>query len=302
MKRQILPALLAATTLGLHATDSSVNLDPDTIFMSNGTSKKGLIIRNGVNEVVLQQKTGEITIPKAYISRIDDESSEVYFAELVKRGKLPPWRMIVMDLRSDDNIRSLRQIPATTIDNGYLRNIPYLSFRINERVEMNVYGNPQDPVALEFGIYERKLSEIDRFKKITRTYLAGLLNSSSEVAALYSLGDKGGLKTVGDLTFKVTPPDAPDAYGGWWIAIYEQNRLDAARVSDAEYRKRTLPFGEVNHGNGTLRNGNEAFFNNFLKQSMSDWYGKIPDLRGFYRNKMGDLKLLLSRKHPASQQ
>ena len=301
MKRQILSALLVATTVGLHASDSPVNLDPDTIFMTDGTSKKGLIIRNDVEEVVLQQRMGEVTIPKAYISRIDDESSGVYFAELVKRGKLPPWRMIVMDLRSDDNIHSLRQIPATTIDNGYLRNIPYLSFRVNERIEMNVYGNPQDPVALEFGVYERKLSEIDRFKKITRTYLAGLLNSRREVAALYSLGDQGGQKTVGDLTFKVTPPDAPDAYGGWWIAIYEQNRLDASRISDADYRKKTLPFSEVNKANGTLRQGNEAFFNKFLKQSMSDWNAKIPDLRGFYRNRMGDLKLLFTKKHPSSQ-
>lgn len=165
--------------------------------MNNGTSKKGLIIRNDANEVVLQQRSGEVTIPKAYISRIDDESTDVYFAELVKRGKLPPWRMIVADLRTDDNIRSLRQIPPTTIDNGYLRNIPYLSFRINERVEMNVYGNPQDPVALEFGVYERRVSEINRFKKITRTYLAGLLNSSREVAALYSLGDGEGKRRSG---------------------------------------------------------------------------------------------------------
>jgi hypothetical protein len=297
MKQQFLLAHLVATTLGIHAAYSEMNLDPDTIYMSNGTSKKGLIIRNGVDEIVLQQKSGEVTIPKSYISRIDDESSDVYFAELVKRGKLPPWRMIVMDLRSDDNIRYLRQIPATTIDNGYLRNIPYLSFRINDRIEMNVYGNPGDPVALEFGVYERNASKIDRFKKITRTYLAGLLNSSREVAALYSLGDKGGSRTVGDLTFKVTPPDAPDAYGGWWIAMYEQNRLDAARVSETEYRRKTLPFDEVNHANGTLRKGNEAFFNRFLKQAMFAGHAKFPDLVGFYRNKMGDLKLLLSKKH-----
>jgi hypothetical protein len=302
MKRQILPALLVATTLGLHAADSSVNLDPDTIFMTDGTSKKGLIIRNDVNQVVLQQRIGEVVIPKAYISRIDDESTEVYFAELVKRGQLPPWRMIVMDLRSDDSIRSFRQIPATTINNGYLRNIPYLSFRINERVEMNVYGNPENPVAIEFGIYERKISEIDRFKKITRTYLAGLLNSRREIAALYSLEDKGGQKTVGKLTFKVTPPDAPDSDGGWWISIYEQDRLDAFRVPEAIYRKNTLPFGEVNHGNGLLRDGNEALFNKFLQSNMSSWSGMIPDLRGFYRNRMGDLKLLFTKKHPASQQ
>jgi hypothetical protein len=302
MKRQILPVLLVATTLGLHAADSPVNLDPDTIFMNDGTEKKGLIIRNDPTEVVLQQRIREVTIPKAYISRIDDESNDVFFTNLLRPGKLPPWRMIVMDLRSDDSIRSFQQIPATTITKGYLRNIPYLSFRINKLVEMNVYGNPEDPVALEFGIYERKAAEINRFKKITRTYLAGLLDSRHEIAALYSLPDQGGMKTVGDLTFRVTPPDAADSDGGWWICIYEQKRLDSFRVPDDVYGKNTLPFGEVNHGNGILRAGRIAFFDKFLESNKDAWSRMIPDLRGFYRNKMGDLKLLFNKKKPAAAQ
>lgn len=296
MKRQILPALLAATALGLHAADSQANLDPDTIFMNDGTSKRGLIIRNDPTEVILQQRMGEVTIPKAYIRRIDDEANDVYFAEMVKPGKLPPWRMIVMDLRSDDSIRSFRQIPATTVEKGEFARIPYLSFRINRRVEMNVYGNPEDPVAIEFGIYERKASEITKFKKITRTYLAGLLDNRHEIAALYSLDDKGGKKTVGNLTFQVTPPEAPDSDGAWWISIYEHKRLDSFRVPDAIYRKNTLPFGEVNHGNGVLRDGKTAFFDKFLQSNMTAWSGMIPDLRGFYRNKVGDLKLLFTKK------
>lgn len=296
MKRRFLPVLLAATTLGLHAADSHVNPDPDTIFLNDGTSKRGLIIRNDPGEVVLQQRMGEVVIPKAYIRRIDDEVNDVYFADMVKPGKLPPWRMIVSDLRSDDNIRSFRQIPATTVEKGEFARIPYLSFRINRRVEMNVYGNPEDPVAIEFGIYERKASEITRFKKITRTYLAGLLDNRHEIAALYSLGDKGGKKTVGNLTFQVTPPEAPDADGAWWISIYEHRRLDAFRVPDAIYRKNTLPFGVVNHGNGVVRDGKTAFFDKFLQSNMEAWSGMIPDLRGFYRDRVGDLKLLFTKK------
>jgi hypothetical protein len=296
MKRRFLPVLLAATTLGLHAADSHVNPDPDTIFLNDGTSKRGLIIRNDPGEVVLQQRMGEVVIPKAYIRRIDDEVNDVYFADMVKPGKLPPWRMIVSDLRSDDNIRSFRQIPATTVEKGEFARIPYLSFRINRRVEMNVYGNPEDPVAIEFGIYERKASEITRFKKITRTYLAGLLDNRHEIAALYSLEDKGGKKTVGNLTFQVTPPEAPDADGAWWISIYEHRRLDAFRVPDAIYRKNTLPFGVVNHGNGVVRDGKIAFFDKFLQSNMEAWSGMIPDLRGFYRDRVGDLKLLFTKR------
>ena len=294
----LLPAICQAQANGGPAE----RLMPDTIIMNDGRALHGLIIRNAPKSVILQERVGEVEIPKSYIRRIEDQpDTGVYFAEMVKPGKLPPWRMIVQDLRTDDSIRSFRQIPATTVEQGEFARIPYLSFRINTRVEMNVYGNPEDPVAIEFGVYERRTAEIDRFKKITRTYLAGLLDNQHEIAALYSLQDKGGKKTVGDLTFQVTPPEASDSDGGWWISIYEHKRLDAFRVPDAVYRKNTLPFGDVNHGNGILRDGKDDLFNQFLESNKSAWSGMIPNLKGFYRDKMGDLKLLFIKKPSAPQ-
>jgi hypothetical protein len=279
-------------------------LMPDTIFMNDGTQYHGLIIRNDAKKVTLQQRMGEVEIPKSSIRRIDDEPNEgVYFAEIVDPNRLPPWRMIVQDLRSDDSIRSFRQIPATTIDNGYLKNIPYLSFRINKRVEMNVYGNPENPVCLEFGVYERG-ENITRFKKIIRAYLAGILQTRAEIAALYGLDEKGGKTKVGKFVFEVTPPTAPDAYGGWWLSIYDESRLDHFRVPDAEYRKNTLPFDVVNHSSGTLRHGRLGSFDHFLNDTMHAWQGMIPNLRGFYRDGAGELKLDTSTsvKKPKSDQ
>ena len=233
----------------------------------------GLIIKNEAYDVTLQERMGEIQIPKKYIRRIEDQGeSGVYFADIVDPGKIPPWRMIVQDLRTDDNIASFRQIPATAINSGYLRNIPYLSFRINKHMEMNVYGNPEDPVCLEFGVYEHG-SEITRFKKIIRAYLAGTLNSRAEIGALYSLSEKGGEKPAGRLCFKILPPTAPDAYGGWWISVYEPRRLEQARVSDAAYKKVT--------------------------DTIMSWDKIVPELRGFYRNKKGQLNLLLTPASPA---
>jgi hypothetical protein len=267
------------------------HLDPDTVFMNDGQVLHGLIIRNDAKNVTLQQRMGEVEIPKTSIRRIDDKAdSGAFFADIVDPDRLPPWRMIVMDLRSDDSIKSFRQIPATTIDNGYLRNIPYLSFRINKRVEMNVYGNPENPVCLEFGIYERG-ENITKFKKIIRAYLAGILQSRAEIAALYGLDEKGGSAKVGKFVFQITPPEAPDAYGGWWISVYDPSRLDRFRVPDAEYRKNTLPFEVVNHSSGDLRSENIGSFDAFLSKTMEAWHGMIPNLRGFYRDGMGALKL-----------
>jgi len=295
MKRPFLAAVLLLLGLPLGRTESSElesRLSPDTIFMNDGRVLHGLIVRNDAKVVTLQQRKGEVEIPKAYIRRIDDEpDSGVYFASIVDPNKLPPWRMIVQDLRSDDSIKFFRQIPATTVESGYFKNIPYLSFRINKRVEMNVYGNPEDPVGIEFGIYERG-EKITNFKKIIRAYLAGVLQSREEIKALYKLDEKGGKTKVGRFIFEITPPTAPDSNGGWWLSIYEPGRLDQARVSDAEYKKITLPFNVVNNSSGELRRDRINSFDHFLSKTKDAWSGIIPDLRGFYRDSMGQLALI----------
>jgi hypothetical protein len=282
-------------------------LMPDTIYLNDGRVLHGLIIKIDAEKVKLKKKMGEVEISKISINRIEDiPKAEIYFADIVDPGTLPPWRMIVQDLRTDDSIKSFRQIPATTIDKGYLKNIPYLSFRVNERVEMNVYGDPNHPACIEFGIYERG-EKITRFKKIIRAYVAGILTNRKEVGALYSLDEKGGLIRVGNFIFKVTPPDAPDAYGGWWLSIYDSARLEKARIPEAEYRKRTLPFDEVNNRSGRLRLDRILSNDQFLAATRMNWNSTIPDLRGFYRNKMGDLELLLpsfmkKKQQPNTQQ
>lgn len=299
------PALFIASSLALTAlcpaSDmSSRRLMPDTVVLNDGSELHGMIVRNDARVLVLQERMKEVEIPKNHIRRISDQAdSLVYFADIANPATLPPWRMIVQDFRLDDNIRSFREVPATSIDNGYLRNIPYLSFRINKRVEMNVYGDPENPVCIEFGIYERNKEKITRFHKIVRAYLAGILTSRQEVAAIYSLPESGGKVKAGHFVFEVTPPDAPDAYGGWWLSIYDPKRLDAARLPDAEYRKVTLPFHEVNTSNGTLRPDRALMNDQFLDPATKRWKGLVSGLKGFYRDRMGDLKLI--KTSPVSQ-
>ena len=289
-------ALLLTMVQPLGAIDlPNGRLAPDTLILNDGSELHGLILKNSAKEVILQQRMGEVVIPKTSIRRIMDEGNTlVYFADIADPGKLPPWRMIVQDLRADDNIRSFRQVPSTTVDNGRLRNIPYLSFRVNKRTELNVYGNPEDPVCLEFGVYGKGLA-LERFKKVVRAYLAGILTSREEISALYGISDRGGVRKVGKFTFEVTPQDAPDSYGGWWISIYDANRLDRARVSDEEYRKNTLPFHVLNDSRGELRVDRQKNFDKVISGGMQSWSEMIPDLRGFYRDSMGDLKLLTAK-------
>ena len=282
-------AALLAATLYAAAVDRTL---PDRLEMADGRSIRGLILRNTPTHVLLQTEKGEIEYPKSDIRRIHDApDDDVLFADLADRGELPSWRAMVHDLRTHDGIKSFEQIPATTIDQGLLRNIPYLSFRVNERAEFNVYGDPNRPAAVEVGIYERgRLGA--RHRRVFREFLAGHLDSRQEIAALYSLNRENLEARAGDLGFRLIPPDAPDSYGGTWMVIYHPERLERARLGNAEYAKVTVPFDQVAGRDGTLLRRNAEANNNWLAGMMKNLTGDMPEVRGFYRDKNGVFRLI----------
>src|SRR5687768_9260968 len=61
-------------------------------------------------------------------------------------------------------VETPKQIPATVVDVGQLKFIPYLSFRVGEDRELNVYGDPAAPACVEIGLY-RSLLLLDREKE-----------------------------------------------------------------------------------------------------------------------------------------
>lgn len=265
---------------------------PDRLEMNDGRTLQGLILKNTAKSVLFQTATNEVLVPKDQIRRIHDEiDGEIVFEDIAGQGRLPSWRSMVTDLRNHDDIRSLQQIPATTIEEGFLKNIPYLSFRINEQSEFNVYGNPHDPVAIEFGMYGRQRSN-PRYRRTIREFLAGHLHTREEIAALYSLNLRGDEKRAGHLAFKIIPPDQADAYGGWWIIVYDPQRLERARVSDKQYAAVTKPFDEINNRDGSLRVRNRQEQQNWLAAMMQDFTGRVPQVRGFYRDKDGVFRLI----------
>lgn len=265
---------------------------PDTLELTDGTRITGLILRNTADNVLLQSKDGKKEIPKSSIRRIHDEmEGEMVFPELAGPGRLPSWRAMIFDLRNHDAIHSLQQIPPVAIKEGYLRNIPYLSFRVNEQSEFNVYGNPQDPVAIEFGMYGRQRRNT-KYHRIVREFLAGHLQTREQISALYSLSFAGEDRKTGLLSLKITPPSQAGAHGGWWISVYVPARLDSSRVPDAEYAKLTRPFDLIKRNDGRLREENLRKEENWLASTVNQMTGTIPKVRGFYRDEDGVFRLI----------
>lgn len=287
------PTLAAVCLLPLTAAASLRPADaPDTVRLNDGTVLRGLILQNTPDTVLIQTANGEASLPKEYISRIDDApNGEAIFASIMGRDELPPWRSVVHDLRTHDAIRSFEQIPPTSIDNGLLRNVPYLSFRVNGRSELNIYGDHNNPAAIEFGIYGAR-NVTDETRQLFREFIAGHLHSREQIRALYSLSPDKRDARAGKLAFRLIRPGDPDSYGGTWIVVYRPDRLERARLPDKAYAEITRPFDEVNNPDGSLRADKVEENENWLDRTMEWLTGQERELRGFYRDRNGVFRVL----------
>jgi hypothetical protein len=276
-----------------HAASNSFDRYPDSLVLKDGRVVRGLIVKNSVDSVLMQEEFEENLYPKSQITRIRDEADiGILFTDINRRGSLPTWRVIANDLRTHDEIKSLVEIPATVIDNGEFKNVPYKSFRVNESIEMNIYGDPENPAGVEIGIYGSRAKR-DKLRRVLRAYLAGFLTTKAEVAALYGLPFSGGLKAAGDITLEITPADAPDAYGAWWISLYNRRKLAEVRLDDREYARLVRPVSEIIDKKGrVIANGwSDEQIGQSEKVENADAGDGIL-LRGFYRDDKGDFRLI----------
>ena len=291
---KIVSAILLSVFLSasLHAADDTFRA-PDSLVLKSGNVVHGLIIRNSRDSVLIQQRNKELEFPKNRIVRINDNADTgAVHTELNRKGKLPSWRAIANDLRTNDAVKSLVEIPATVIDVGDFINVPYKSFRVNNDVELNIYGDPENPVGVELGIYGPRSAD-KRLRKNLRGYLAGFLTTREEIAALYSLGLNKGITQAGNLTLEITPKNAPDAYGAWWVSLYNKNDLNSVRLSSAEYARLVRPVHEVLDKRGRVISGGWSE----KEARRSKKINKLGDeakvlLRGFYRDREGVFRLI----------
>jgi len=125
--------------------------------------------------------------------------------------------------------KTVEQIPSFLVTAGSLANVPYSSYRVGP-LELNVYGDPEDPAAVELGTYE----PTDASKAEVLAFLESVLPIQADREALRLLDPNGAVVPRGAITLEATPPTAPDAYGGWWISLYSPALLAAARAGPTE--------------------------------------------------------------------
>jgi len=207
----------------------------DQVMLKNGVRVSGKILAQSKDRVIMRIGEGNVVYPKKTIWRIyEDITDQLPFTRLTRPDELPPWWIPLSDLYHEDWVNELKAIPATVIDVGDFRDVPYLSFRANHIYEMNIYGDPMAPAAIEIGYYGNMWFHSRDAQKRCRQFIASYLTGLRQLEAIYKLNAGGGTETVSGLGMSITPPKAPDAYGGWWVTVWNPVRLAAARAPNRD--------------------------------------------------------------------
>jgi hypothetical protein len=136
-------------------------------------------------------------------------------------------KKVVTAARAEPWGAQLHQIPAVVIDVGDLAAVPYLSFGTTD-VELNVYGDPSAPAGLELGTK----STAPELRAALRAFLATQL-AEADRKPLDGLADGKEVVTDG-MALEITPPEAADGFGAWWVTAFQPEGVKAAQASVRE--------------------------------------------------------------------
>jgi hypothetical protein len=214
----------------------------DTVVLSNGGTVDGIVVRTNGEELLVVTDYTAFNFWRGSVKEIKTDPAGA--RELSRADRLPSFKLALRTLAAQAWAPDLKPIPATVIDKGKLRNVPYLSFLGGDDYEVNIYGDPEHPAGFEVGVC-RKLLEDPSAKTNCINLAAQLLGKPEDKEVIRGLNTEKDLKTSDGLTFEITPPSAEDAYRGWWVSVYSERALDAARASEEEMKQISLPENEA---------------------------------------------------------
>jgi hypothetical protein len=206
----------------------------DVVVLQSGAVVTGNILQQDANGVLLQMEAGTYRYPLAWIKDVKKEAAAA--RHVSNNGQvIPDWAQIVTLLAGNSWAQGMKQVPATMIEAGNYRNVPYVSFRCgNGLYEVNIYGDLNQPAAVQIGAMDY-LHQTSQEKSNCVNFLCSVLASADarkNVRAL-SLTEKDSQRDSG-FTFTTILPGEWGSYGGWWVSACNTNALAAAQATDGE--------------------------------------------------------------------
>jgi hypothetical protein len=213
----------------------------DVIILEKGNVITGNVLQQDSDGILIQMDYGTIRYPTSWVKDVKKETVTTS-TNSPGRQRIPSWAKIISMLATNEWAHELKQIPASVIDNGILKDVPYVSFRCNASgYEINIYGDLDNPAGVEIGAVNYLLKSDDA-KSNCVNFISSVLASADDKKIVQGLNLK--IKDVekrDGMTFEITLPSEPDAYGGWWVSAYGESTLATARASGPELLAITQP-------------------------------------------------------------
>ena len=227
----------------------------DSVRLENGSTFDCTVLQDTPKNVTILYHSGVLRIARSQIESVakDDAESTAKSAEERTPPRLPDHRTTVVTVAARPWATDFQQIPATVIDTGVMENIPYKSHRAGRDYGINVYGDPDSPAAFEIGLHHA-LIDNKKAKRDCIECVCTLLGNEADRTLVRGLSLEKEKKVREGMTFEVTPPDAPDAYGCWWISVYDEERSQrGVRASRKELEAITVAKSRSRRGRAARR-------------------------------------------------
>lgn len=221
--------LLAAIGLGLLPL-----LKADVIVLQSGAVITGNILQQDANGVLMQMEYGTFRYPMAMVRDVKKEAAAA--PHVSNNGQaIPDWAQIVSLLANTSWAPEIKQVPATVINYGSFKSVPYVSFRCAYGgYEINVFGDLNNPAAVQIGAMGY-LKDNAVAKSNCVNFICAVLANAADRKMVRALNwNQKDLQSSGGMNFETLLPGEIGSYGGWWVSVYNPNTLAAAQASDAE--------------------------------------------------------------------
>jgi len=227
----------ATCSLGLACVSACFLCGPvalaDKLVFSNGPTISGTVLQTNGDEILLLTQYAAYNYSRSHLKEIEIEADHLNPDSNTNR--FSDFKRTIRALSRQFWATNLTPIPATVIDKGILKNVPYSSFQCGENYEVNIYGDLDHPAGIEIGFY--KILDDDKSRQSNCIQFMGkLFPQAADKALVQALALSKDRKVLDDLTFEITPPSDDDSYNGWWVSVYSEKQLNLARASDAEMK------------------------------------------------------------------
>lgn len=236
----------------------SVGLTPllhaDVVILQSGAVITGTILQQDANGVLLQMQYGTYRYPLAWIKDVKKEAAAA--PHVSNNGQtIPDWAQIVTLLANNSWAPELKQVPAAMIETGMWKNVPYVSFRSASGYELNIFGDLNQPAAVQIGAMNY-LHQTSAEKSNCVNFICSVLANAGDRKIVRALGfEQKETQLNGAMQFETILPGEWGSYGGWWVSVCDTNALAGARATDAEILALAQPRAAAAPAAGLTNNG-----------------------------------------------